>query len=126
MKINYRLLLIIFLLILSSGCAKGTKDGIYGAIYDANNSRLLNGNPANDPVNDPANATRDKEKSYEAYKREREKVLKEGQISEEQMDFLKNQDMPPESTQEKMPEDTGFSNTDDTILSSSAKEPGDN
>ena len=113
MKTNYRLFIIIILLLFSFGCAEGTKDGIFGAIYEGS----VRSNEPGHYEDDPADNINREKKSYNDYKREREKELKGDQITKDQMDFFKKQDIPAESTKEEATDDVTVSKgiNDETI-----------
>ena len=97
MKTNYTLLLIVILIMLSSGCAN---DQFNRAIYEINNSNLIE--------NEPVDIHREK-KSYDAYKREREEMLKEGKMTEEQIEAFIKQEMANEGKQAEVNEDNAAS-----------------
>jgi len=92
-KTIYTFLITIILLLLSSGCAN---DQFNRAIYEINNSNLIE--------NEPVDIHREK-KSYDAYKREREEMLKEGKMTEEQIDAFIKQEMANEGKQAEVNED---------------------
>ena len=95
MKINYKFFIIIILFVLLSGCSK---DAMYFAIYESLYSMRPPGNPTE--YNGP--------RSYEAYRREREKMLKKGQIIEEQRIIKEYQNMSKKTIQEERSVEVDF------------------
>lgn len=118
MKI-YLSLFIIFLCAISSGCAN---DGFYKAVYDAFDSDY----DVKESRHDPAENINREKKSYNAYKREREEVLKEGEITQEQIDFFKKQDISDENLVDVIKGDNNITDNNDKKILPSSTEEDDN
>jgi hypothetical protein len=85
MKTKYHLLTVIVLFVLLSGCSVGNE--ILTDISDDRNQYDKHGNP-------------DKVQSFEKYTAEREKRIREEQLTEEQRVKNANRDIPSENTKE--------------------------